>query len=133
MIAEGYGRPGAGLVVNAEHMRQPFLVNGAATKPAVALPTDAKERKATPLCTGVLDYFPRALAEVARVSRAGNEQHHPGQPLHWDKAKSLDHADCILRHLVDRGSLDNDGQRHSAKMAWRALALLETELEKAAK
>jgi hypothetical protein len=79
--------------------------------------------------TGVLDYFPRALAEVARLSKAGNEQHNPGQPLHWDKSKSTDHADTIGRHLIDRGKLDSDGQRHSAKVAWRALALLETELE----
>lgn len=92
------------------------------------LPTDPAERKATPMCTGVLDYFPLALAEIARVSKAGNDQHNPGQPLHWDKTKSLDHADCILRHLVDRGTVDADGMRHSAKLAWRALALLETEL-----
>lgn len=93
------------------------------------LPTDAAERKATPICTGVFDYFPLALAEIARVSKAGNDQHNPGQPLHWDKTKSLDHADCIARHLVDRGTVDADGMRHSAKLAWRALALLQTELE----
>lgn len=95
----------------------------------VKLSTDAKDRKATPMATGVLDYFPRALAEIARVSKAGNDQHNPGQPLHWDKTKSTDHADCIMRHLVDRGTIDSDNQRHSAKVAWRALALLETELE----
>lgn len=93
------------------------------------LPTDADVRKAMPLTTGVLDYFPLALAEVARISKAGNDQHNPGQPLHWDKTKSLDHADCIGRHLIDRGTRDTDGQRHSGKLAWRALALLQTELE----
>lgn len=95
----------------------------------MSLPSDAKERKSTPMCTGVLDYFPDALAEVARVSKTGNDQHNPGQPLHWAKEKSTDHADCIVRHLVDRGKLDDDGQRHSAKVAWRALALLQIELE----
>jgi hypothetical protein len=93
------------------------------------LPTDPADRKATPICSGVIDYFPLALAEIARVSKAGNDQHNPGQPLHWDKTKSLDHSDCIVRHLIDRGTVDSDGQRHSAKLAWRALALLETELE----
>lgn len=93
------------------------------------LPSDPTERKGIPICTGVLDYFPLALAEVARVSKAGNDQHNPGQPLHWAKGKSTDHADCIPRHLIDRGSRDTDGQRHSAKLAWRALALLQTELE----
>ena len=94
-----------------------------------SLPTDAKERKATPIATGVLDYFPLAIAEIARVSKAGNDQHNPGQPLHWDKTKSLDHADSLVRHLLERGTLDTDGMRHSAKVAWRALALLQTELE----
>jgi hypothetical protein len=91
--------------------------------------TDAAARKATPITSGVIDYFPLALAEVARCSRAGNDQHNPGQPLHWDRTKSLDHADCLVRHLIDRGTLDTDGVRHSAKVAWRALALLQTEME----
>lgn len=94
------------------------------------LPVNAAERKAIPITTGVLDYFPLAIAEVAKVSKAGNDQHNPGQPLHWAKEKSTDHADCIARHLLERGRLDSDGQRHSGKLAWRALALLQTELEK---
>jgi len=87
-------------------------------------------RKSTPIATGVLDYFPLALAEVARVSKVGSDQHNPGEPLHWARDKSTGHADCLLRHLVDRGKIDTDGMRHSAKVAWRALALLQTELEK---
>ena len=93
------------------------------------LPSDPAERKAVPIVTGVLDYFPLALAEIARVSKAGNDQHNPGQPLHWSKDKSNDHAACVGRHLLERGTIDTDGQRHSAKLAWRALALLQTELE----
>lgn len=95
------------------------------------LPTDPAERKAIPLVTGVLDYFPNALAEVAKVSKAGNDQHNPGQPLHWARGKSMDHADTLARHLVDRGTFDKDNVRHSAKVAWRALAMLEQELEDA--
>lgn len=94
------------------------------------LPTDAQERKQIPITTGVLDYFPLAIAEVAKCSWAGNQQHHPDKPLHWNKEKSFDHADCIGRHLIDRGKFDTDGSRHSAKLAWRALALLEIELER---
>jgi len=86
--------------------------------------TDAKVRKECPMYHGLLDYFPKALAAVARVSFAGNEQHHPGKPLHWDKAKSTDHKDCLVRHLVE-DELD--------KVAWRALAALEIELEEAVK
>lgn len=95
-----------------------------------ALPHDSEGRKAVPLATGVLDYFPAALAEVARVSKAGNDKHNPGQPMHHARGKSTDHADCLLRHLVDRGKVDPEtGQRHSGEVAWRALALLQEELE----
>jgi hypothetical protein len=90
---------------------------------------DKKERKALPITTGVLDYFPDALLEVARVSRIGNEQHNPGQPLHWAKETSRDEADALVRHLLERGTIDDDGARHSAKVAWRALALLQREIE----
>jgi hypothetical protein len=102
--------------------------------PAIAtarLPTDAKERKAAPVFSGVLAYFPLALAEVARVSKAGNDQHNPGQPLNWARGKSADHADCLVRHQMEAGTIDTDGQRHSAKVAWRALAQLQVELEEA--
>lgn len=90
---------------------------------------NAKERKERPIARGVLDYFPDAIMEVANTSFVGNEQHNPGQPMHWAKEKSTDHADCIVRHLIERGTIDTDGVRHSAKVAWRALALLQTELD----
>lgn len=96
----------------------------------MALSNDAKTRKTYPIGTGVLDYFPDALAEVARVSFVGNQQHNPGEPLHWAKEKSTDHPDCLIRHFLERGTYDTDGERHSAKMAWRALALLQIEIEK---
>lgn len=98
--------------------------------PGRVLPTGAQARKDLPICTGVLDYFPDALIEVARVSLEGNKQHNPGQPLHWAKEKSTDHADALMRHLVERGKPDSDGMRHSGKVAWRALALLQIEIEK---
>ncbi len=94
------------------------------------LPSTPSVRKAIPICSGVLDYFPLALAEVAKCSKAGNDQHNPGQPLHWAKEKSTDHADCIVRHLLDRGKMDSDRVKHSAKVAWRALALLQIEMER---
>ena len=96
--------------------------------PAI-LPADAAERKKVPIGTGVMDYFPAALAEVAKISYAGNQQHNPGEPLHWARGKSTDQADTMLRHFLERGTLDSDGQRHSAKMCWRALAILQLELE----
>jgi len=94
-------------------------------------PADPAGRKAIPIASGVLDYFPAALVEIARVSKAGNDQHNPGEPLHWARGKSMDQDDTIIRHFMERGTLDTDGLRHSAKMAWRALALLQLEMEAA--
>ncbi len=91
------------------------------------LPTDAAEREEYPLAEGLLFYFPNALAAVSNVSVVGGRQHNLG-PLHWDRSKSTNHADKILRHQVDAGTMDTDGTRHSAKVAWRALAQLEDEL-----
>lgn len=92
-------------------------------------PHDAEWRKQRPLARGVLDYFPDALMEVAHTSWVGSQQHNPGEEMRWAKEKSADEADCILRHLKDRGTRDTDGERHSAKVAWRALAMLQRELE----
>ena len=92
------------------------------------MPTDAAERKTYPVASGVLDYFPDACAAVAEVSYAGNEKHNPGEEMHWARGKSMDHADCIGRHLIERGGFDGP-IRHSAALAWRALALLQEELE----
>ena len=98
----------------------------------MSLPTDSAERKRIPLARGVLDYFPAALAMVARISLAGNEKHNAGEDLHHARGKSADHADCIMRHLMERGTVDaEDGLPHSGKLAWRALALLQEELEAA--
>ena len=95
------------------------------------LPTDAKARKNIPVATGCVDYFPDALAAVAELSRVGHEQHNPGTPLRWDRSKSGDESDALMRHFLQRGTIDSDGIRHSAKVAWRALALLQKELEAA--
>jgi hypothetical protein len=97
--------------------------------PPVTMPTDRQARKDTPIASGVIDYFPDALAAVARVSFIGNEQHNPGEHLHWNRDKSQDEGDALIRHFLERGTMDTDGTRHSAKVAWRALALLQKEIE----
>lgn len=110
----GLALPTAECVISAERFKTP----------------DAAERKKMPVCTGVFDYFPDALMEVARVSYEGTSQHHPEKALHWDKSKSKDEADALARHLLERGTRDTDGMRHTAKVAWRALALLQRELDR---
>lgn len=91
--------------------------------------TSAKKRKETPVYSGVLKYFPLALMEIARCSKAGNDQHNPGKELHWDRSKSGDELDALTRHLLQAGEVDTDGILHSTKVAWRALANLQKELE----
>jgi len=87
-------------------------------------------RKEIPVYSGVIRYFPDAIKMVAQVSYIGNQQHHPDKPLHWDRNKSTDELDALARHLVDCGTLDDDGLYHDAKVAWRALANLQKLLEK---
>ena len=86
----------------------------------MSLPENALERKEIPLYSGVIEYFPDALIEVAKLSKAGNDQHNPGKPLHWDRSKSGDHLDAMMRHVVDKDW---------NAVAWRALANLQEELE----
>lgn len=107
----------------------PKIGLGGAPTRATILPTDAEGRKQYPMASGCLFYFPDALAEVSNLSKRGNDQHNPGQPLHWNRSKSGDEADTLLRHLAQSGTRDVDGVRHSAKVAWRALALLQKEIE----
>lgn len=93
------------------------------------------ERKRKPVFSGVLMYFPDAILAVAEHSLKANEKHNPGEPLHWAKDKSKDHADCLARHLIDIGptwdGVDAEIQSyHATALAWRALAILQTVLEK---
>jgi hypothetical protein len=90
---------------------------------------EAVSRKQTPVFSGVLQYFPDAIKAVARCSFVGNEQHNPDKPLHWDREKSGDELDALTRHLLDAGTIDTDGVRHSTKVAWRGLANLQKEIE----
>jgi len=97
---------------------------------AQELATDKhEERKQTPVFSGVINYFPDAICEVAKCSRIGNEQHNKGEPLHWAREKSTDEPDALLRHLMQYAEMDDDGMLHATKVAWRALALLQRTLE----
>lgn len=106
------------------------LENDLLENPPFAQQETAQQRKNTPVFSGVLSYFPDALKDVARASKAGNDQHGNGPDLHWDRSKSGDELDALTRHLLDAGTIDTDGIRHSAKIAWRALANLQKEIER---
>jgi len=107
----------------------------------MTLPTDSQERKNYPLASGCLNYFPAAIAGVAKVSKLGNDKHNPGEPMHHARGKSSDHADCILRHLVDTQDLLAAYMRgadvaseqvllEASQLAWRALAFSQELHEK---
>lgn len=103
------------------------------TKTNMTLPTDSAQRKDYPLLGGCVRYFPSALAGVALISKKGNDKHNPGEELHHARNKSMDHGDCILRHLIDVQDLlakmqrtGNDDKEHILEevnqLAWRVLA-----------
>ena len=93
-------------------------------------PAPAAVRKSMPLCTGCLDIWPDALAEIAgSMAKLGLQHGHSIDDIHWERGKSGDHPDALMRHLRDRGTSDTDGVKHSVKVAIRALELLQEELE----
>lgn len=118
----------------------------------LTLPTDSAARKAFAVFTGCLAYFPAAIAGVARHSKAGNDKHNPGTEMHHSRGKSGDHADCIVRHLMDMAdmlaarereynnelSTDQEAVDHldaailqeADALSWRALALSQELHEK---
>ena len=98
----------------------------------MTLPVDPKARKDIPVYSGFIKYFPRAICAVAELSRIGNDQHNPGKAIHWDRSKSCDEKDSMMRHMIDDAMdipVDTDNVLHATKMAWRAMANLEKALE----
>lgn len=92
------------------------------------------KRKNIPLYSGLVRYFPDALCEVAKLSKAGSDKHNGiGSPMRWTREKSADHPDALTRHLIDLGERDSDGFLHATKVAWRALAILQLALEQEAR
>jgi hypothetical protein len=80
------------------------------------LPEDAQDRKDIPIYRGFIEYFPDAIVEVTKLSVRGSKQHHPDGKVWWDKSKSSDELDALMRHL-----LEGDW----ASVAWRAMANLQ--------
>ena len=91
-------------------------------------PSDAKARKAIPVATGCVDYFPDALAAVAEPRVSATTSIIPASRCIGTVRSRPTRPNLLMRHFVDRGTVDSDGVRHSAKVAWRALALLQKEM-----
>lgn len=86
----------------------------------MSLPVNAEERKKIPVYSGVIKYFPDAIVEVAKISYVGSKQHHPDKGVFWDKSKSSDELDALMRHMIEG---------EWAAVAWRALANLQRECD----
>jgi hypothetical protein len=114
------------------------------------IPQDDQTRKSAPLFRALLGYFPAALFEVAAHSLDSDRKHNPDSTTgpNWSRGKSMDHEDCVVRHLIDAGprrglavlplwlleklpgSSAKDAKRyHLRSLAWRALALLQEDCE----
>lgn len=97
------------------------------------IPTEDKARKRLKLWTYLTKYFPDAFIAEAEVAIIGNEQHNPGEPLHWAREKSTDQMNTAFRHQLDYAAgvrRDTDGQHHLAKAVWRLKAELQLDLER---
>jgi hypothetical protein len=81
-----------------------------------------------PIRQGVLEYFPRALREVAKVSAFGAEKYSWGG---WGPVPNgiTRYGNAMDRHAIlaaIEGPLDTDsGLLHASHEAWNALARLE--------
>ena len=102
---------------------------------------DSAYRKAFPLAEGCLDYFPDALAAVSnlRLSRQSQAQQKTNRCATHGPSSTDHAADCIMRHLTERGGFDASsrlmGWITASATAWRwrgdALALAQQEIEEA--
>lgn len=98
---------------NAEDMQQ------VTKRDHKVFPEDDAERAKYPIGTFITEYFPNALAALAKHSWESNEKHNPGEPVHWAKDKSVGNIDRVFRHLID-------GEMVHA--AWRCLELIERQI-----
>lgn len=82
----------------------------------------------SPVMQGVLQYFPRALLEVGRVSERGAQKY---SWRGWETVQDgvTRYGDALSRHIIlesIEGPYDKDtGLLHAAQEAWNALARLE--------
>lgn len=88
------------------------------------------------IAKGVLQYFPRALGEVARVSEFGASKY---TWKGWETVADGEerYLDALSRHIlaeVTEGDITKDsGLLHAAHEAWNALARLELILRRKSK
>jgi hypothetical protein len=92
----------------------------------------------SPIVQGCLMYFPRALLEIANISKYGAEKYEVAyDDQNWARVEGGlgRYSDAEVRHLLGEfidGPHDPESQlRHAAHRAWNALAYLERMLRDA--
>lgn len=108
------------------------VLTGAFPAPPMAAATKARYSKPQPYL-GVLARFPRAILEIAKVSKYGTVKHQlpMGDMSYLDVPEaSVNYVEAEVRHLLHEaihGAVNNDdgGLFHKAQKAWEALADLE--------
>jgi hypothetical protein len=84
-------------------------------------PEDDEERQKYAVGTFICEFFPHAIAELARFSYDMQQKHNPGAPMGWAKEKSVGDGNQIFRHQMDG---------EFREVAWRGLEQLERFLTK---
>ena len=88
---------------------------------SLILPSAAEERKQIPVYSAFVRFFPRAIVAVTKMSMEGQRQHNAnGDSIKWIRSASSDDKDALMRHVLEEDW---------AKVAWRAMAILEKHLE----
>jgi hypothetical protein len=84
-----------------------------------------------PVIAGCMRLFPRALAEVAKISQAAQKKY-PSYD-NWQRVENgfERYTEALGRHMLAEGVQETDpedGGLEAAKVAWNALARLELKL-----
>ena len=88
---------------------------------AAIFPEDDTERQKYAVGTFICEFFPHAIAELARFSYDMQQKHNPDAPMGWAEDKSIGDGNQIFRHQMD-------GEYR--EVAWRGLEQLERLLRK---
>lgn len=78
----------------------------------------------SPVVKGFMEYFPTAIAEVARVSEFGAKKYDWGNWRFVDNGAER-YTEALGRHLLAPGTDSESGLEHAAHAAWNAMARLE--------
>ena len=107
------------MATDADYRKLDKLTTNLTTK--AIFPKDDSERQKYAVGTFICEFFPHAIAELARFSYDMQQKHNPDAPMGWAKGKSVGDGNQIFRHQMDG---------EFREVAWRGLEQLERFLTK---